>query len=96
MAKQKSDLNQALTVAIASLMRFAPYSISSDFKVWKDTVNSLREVQAQIELLDVSRPGLMNALLDDAYEDLRLRNSAAPPEIAALVARYSSKREPHR
>ena len=96
MAKQKSGLNQALTVAIASLMRFAPYSTSSDFKVWKDTMLSLREVQAGLELLDVFRPGLVNAMRDTAYEEARVGQGKAPPEITALIGRYAGKREKHR
>lgn len=96
MAKQASGLNQALTVAIASLMRFTPYSTSSDFKVWRDAVRSLHEVQAGLELMDVYRPGLVNALLDNAYEDLRLTQEEPPREISELVGRYCRRREPLR
>lgn len=97
MAKQKSGLNEALTIAIASLMRFAPYSTSSDFKVWKDTVLSLREVQAGLELLDAYRPGMVNALLEDAYETEKSNRAASMPrEISTLIGRYCSRREPMR
>jgi hypothetical protein len=90
-SRQKSGLNEALTVAIASLMRFAPYSTSSDFKVWKDTVKSLQEVQAGLELLDVFRPGLVNAMLDTAYEEARIGQGETPAEISELIGRYCRK-----
>jgi hypothetical protein len=94
-AKHKSGLNQELTVAIASLMRFAPYSTSMDFKVWKDTMKSLREVQACLEILDAMKPGLLNVLLDDAYEEARIATEPSR-EISALIGRYCSRREPMR
>ena len=90
-SRQKSGLNEALTFAMASLMRFAPYSTSSDFKVWKDTMKSLGEVQAGLDLLDVFRPGLVNAMLDTAYEEARIGQGEAPPEIAELIGRYCTK-----
>jgi hypothetical protein len=78
-------------------MRFAPYSTSSDFKVWKDTMMSLREVQAGLELMDVYRPGLVNALIEDAYETAKAsRAPSTVPEISALIDRYCSRREPMR
>lgn len=96
MAKHKSGLNQELTIAIASLMRFTPFSTSPDYKVWKDTLSGLREVQAGLELLDVFRPGLVNAMLDTAYEEARIGSGEAPPEISALIGRYCRRREPLR
>lgn len=97
MAKQKSGINEALTIAIASLMRFAPYSTSSDFKVWRDTILSLREVQAGLELMDVYRPGLVNALIEDAYETAKASRAVSTiPEISDLIGRYCSRREPMR
>lgn len=97
MAKQKSGLNEALTIAMASLMRYAPYSTSSDFRVWKDTMMSLREVQAGLELMDIYRPGLVNALIEDAYATEKAsRAQNILPEISALIDRYCSRREPMR
>ena len=96
MAKQKSGLNEALTVAIASLMRYAPYSTSSDFKVWKDTIMSLHEVQAGLELIDAHRPGLVNALVEDSYQEAQASKGRVPQEISALIGRYCSRREPMR
>lgn len=91
MAKPKSGLNQALTVAIASLMRFTPYSTSPDYKVWRDTLRSLQEVQAGLEMMDVFRPGLVNALLDTAYEEARVGQGETPAEISELIGRYCRK-----
>ncbi len=96
MAKQKSGLNEALTIAMASLMRYAPYSTSSDFKVWKDTMMSLREVQAGLELVDLYRPGLVNVLVEDAYHEAQANRGRVPQEISALIGRYCSRREPMR
>jgi hypothetical protein len=90
-AKPKSGLNQALTVAIASLMRFTPYSTSPDYKVWRDTLRSLQEVQAGLEMMDVFRPGLVNALLDTAYEEARVGQGETPAEISELIGRYCRK-----
>jgi hypothetical protein len=92
-AKHRSGLNQALTVGIASLLRFTPYSTSPDYKVWKDTLEGLREVQAGLEIVDAFRPGIVDALVDTAYEEARIGQGDAPKEISALIGRYCTRRE---
>lgn len=93
MAKHRSGLNQALTVGIASLLRFTPYSTSPDYKVWRDTIKGLQEVQAGLEALDAFRPGIVDALVDTAYEEARIGQGDAPKEISALIGRYCTRRE---
>jgi hypothetical protein len=95
-AKYASGLNQEVTIAIASLMRFAPFSTQPEFKVWRDTIGSLKEVQAALQLIDAFKPGLLNTLVAAAYDEIRADQGTPMPEISALIARYAKRREPLR
>lgn len=92
----KSSLSIDLDLAVLALMRFAPYSTSPDFRSWISAMRSLKDVQAALTLADAYRPMCLDELVRAAYEEYEVRHRDPPPEITALIARYSSKREPLR
>lgn len=90
------SLHIDLELAIHALMRFAPYSTAPDFRSWVSAMQSLKDVQAALALVDSYKPRVLDEIVQAAYDEYQVRHRAPLPEISALIARYASKREPLR
>lgn len=75
--------------AFLGLARFAPLSTSSAFQAWRADLHLLRDVHEDLVAIERLRPGLLSVLAAEAHE----AHQDPPPEISALIARYTKRNE---
>lgn len=88
MTTRNSALALDLKRAFLGLARFAPLTTTEAFQEWKAYHRTLREVYADLTLIEQERPGLLDELLVESIE-----MEGAVPEIEALIARYTTRSE---
>lgn len=89
--KTRSRCSIDIAQAQSTLARFAPFSTSSEYPIWKDLMDSLTEVRAALDLVDAYKPGIIDTLVAAAYEEACVRKDPPPDAIAALIERYTTR-----
>lgn len=87
-----APISQDLEAALTVLKNFGPYSGHPSKQEWDDAIDLAEDVQAQLALVEVHRPGILRQLADFAYDEERLRSRPMIKEIRELIRRYARTR----
>ncbi len=87
-----SPISQDLAAALTVLKTFSPYSSHPSKKDWDDAIDLAEDVQSQLALVEVHRPGILRQLADFAYDEERIHSKPMIKEIRELIRRYARTR----
>lgn len=83
-------------MAIDGLKRFAPYSTNPQAEQWQQCTEILRDIEVIILLIEIRKPGLLNALEEYLLNETQMEEFGEHPQILALIDRHCHFREPMR